>query len=144
MKDIIETAREDGRLSTSIRMLQAGGVTETLRESGPYTAFFPTDEAFSVFPSEMLDAIANDRERLRGLILYHVVRGKLTMRELSRLEAIVTLQGDYLDIEGPPEGIQVNGATIIQPDVECTNGIYHVIDSVLLPRAIEARIPRRA
>jgi uncharacterized surface protein with fasciclin (FAS1) repeats len=144
MKDIIETAREDGRLSTSIRMLQAGGVTETLRERGPYTAFFPTDEAFSVFPSERLDAIQNDRERLSGVILYHVVRGKLTMHELSRLEAIVTLQGDYLDIGGPPEGIRLNDATIIQPDVECTNGIYHVIDSVLLPRAVEVRMPRRA
>mgnify|MGYP005836972143 CR=1 FL=1 len=144
MKDIIETAREDDRLSTSIRMLQAGGVTETLRGIGPFTAFFPTNEAFSGFPSETLDAIADDRGRLAGMILYHVVRGKLTLRELSRLEAIVTLQGDYLDIAESLETIRVNDATVIQPDVECTNGIYHIIDSVLLPRAVEIRVPRRA
>ncbi|MDV2482812.1 fasciclin domain-containing protein [Methanoculleus sp. Wushi-C6] len=141
MKDIVETAREDGRLSISVRMLEAGGLTETLRGGGPYTAFFPTDEAFSRFPDEALDAIANDRGRLNGMILYHVVRGKLTIRDLSGMEAITTLQGDYLEIEAG-EGMRVNNAAVVQPDVECTNGIYHVIDRVLLPRAVEARMQK--
>ncbi|BBL68746.1 fasciclin domain-containing protein [Methanoculleus chikugoensis] len=142
MKSIFETAREDGRLSTSVAMLQAGGMAETLREEGEYTALFPTNEAYSGFSREVLDSITTDRERLSGMILYHVIQGKLTIHDLSRMEAIRTLQGDHLDITGPPGAIRLNDATVIQPDVECTNGIYHVIDRVLLPRVVEARVKR--
>ncbi len=142
MKSIFETAREDDRLSTSIRLIQAGGVAETLRGGGEYTALFPTNEAYSGFPGEVLDVITDDRERLAGMILYHVIQGKLTTHELARMEAIRTLQGDHLDISGPPEAMRLNDAAIILPDVECTNGIYHVIDRVLLPRAVEARVRR--
>ena len=80
MKNIFETAREDDRLSTSIRMIQAGGLAETLRGKGEFTAFFPTNEAFFGFPGEVLDAITDDREKLAGMIMYHVVQGKLTTR----------------------------------------------------------------
>ncbi|MCE5337975.1 MAG: fasciclin domain-containing protein [Methanomicrobiaceae archaeon] len=142
MKNIFETAREDDRLSTSIRMVQAGGLAETLRGKGELTAFFPTDEAFSGFPWEVLEAITDDREKLAGMIMYHVVQGKLTTRELATMEAIRTLQGDHLDITGPPTAMRLNDATIIQPDIECTNGMYHIIDRVLLPRAVEARVKR--
>jgi uncharacterized surface protein with fasciclin (FAS1) repeats len=71
-----------------------------------------------------------------------VVQGKLTTHELAQMEAIKTLQGDHLDIAASPEGMQLNDAVIIQPDVECTNGMYHVIDRVLIPRAVEARVER--
>jgi uncharacterized surface protein with fasciclin (FAS1) repeats len=142
MKSIFETAREDDRLSTSVAMLQAGGMAETLRGEGEYTALFPTNEAYARFPREMLDAVTGDRERLENLALYHVIQGKLTTHELSQMEAIRTLQGDHLDIAGPPEAMRLNDAAVIQPDVDCTNGIYHVIDRVLLPRAVEARVKR--
>ncbi|KLK88054.1 hypothetical protein SZ63_03005 [Methanoculleus sediminis] len=142
MKSIFETAREDDRLSTSVAMLQTGGMAETLRGGGEYTALFPTNEAYSNFSREVLDAITADRDRLTEMIMYHVIQGKLTTHELSRMEAIRTLQGDHLDIAGPPSAIRLNDAGVIQPDVECTNGIYHVIDRVLLPRAVEARVKR--
>lgn len=142
MKSIFETAREDGRLSTSVRMVEVGGATETLQGAGEYTAFFPTNEAYSAFPGEVLDAIMGDRERLAGMIRYHVVRGKLTVHDLVEHEAIETLQGDFLDITGPEVALRLNDATVIQSDVWCTNGIYHVIDRVLLPRAVEARVRR--
>ncbi len=142
MKSIFETAREDSRLSTSIWMIQAGGLLEALREEGELTAFIPTNKAFSAFPREMLDAIAGDRERLTGMIGYHVVRGKLTVHELAQMEAIRTLQGDHLDISGPPAAVRLNDAAIIESDIRCTNGIYHIIDRVLLPRAVEARVKR--
>ncbi|ABN57652.1 MULTISPECIES: fasciclin domain-containing protein [Methanoculleus] len=142
MKSIFETAREDGRLSTSVAMLQAGGMAETLLERGEYTALFPTNEAYSVFSREVLDAVAADLDRLTEMIRYHVIQGKLTTHELSRMEAIRTLQGDHLDITGTPGAIRLNDAAVIQPDIECTNGIYHVIDRVLLPRAVEARVKR--
>lgn len=142
MKSIFETAREDDRLSTSVRLVEAGGMAEALRGDGPYTAFIPTDEAFSGIPGEMLDAIVSDRERLAGMIMYHVVRGKLTTQELAQMEAIRTLQEDHLDIAVSSEGIRLNDAVIIQPDIECINGMYHVIDGVLIPRAVEARVER--
>lgn len=142
MKSIFETAREDRRLSTSVAMLQAGGLAEALSGGGEYTALFPTNEAYSTFPEEVLDAVMDDRERIEGMVLYHVIQGKLTTRELARMEAIRTLQGDHLDISGSPETMRLNDAAVIQPDVECTNGIYHVIDRVLLPRAVEARVRR--
>ncbi|WP_301677924.1 fasciclin domain-containing protein [Methanoculleus methanifontis] len=142
MKSIFETALEDERLSTSVAMLQAGGMAETLRGRGEYTALFPTNEAYSGFSREVLDAVTTDRERLTGMIMYHVIQGKLTAHELAQMEAIRTLQGDHLDIAGPPSAIRLNDAAVIQPDVECTNGIYHVIDRVLLPRAVEARVKK--
>ncbi|MDD2788416.1 fasciclin domain-containing protein, partial [Methanoculleus sp.] len=134
MKSIFETAREDSRLSTSVRMVQVGGIAETLQGEGEYTAFFPIEEAYSEFPWTMLDAIMGDRERLTGMIRYHVVQGKLTVHELAQLEAIETLQGDFLDITGPITALQLNDATVIQPDIECTHGIYHIVARVLLPR----------
>lgn len=140
MKSIFETAREDDRLSISIWMIEAGGLLESLRAEGELTAFIPTNEAFSVFSKEMLDAIASDRKKLAGMVGYHVVRGKLTVHELARMEAIRTLQGDHLDITGPSAAVRLNDATIIESDVRCTNGIYHIIDRVLLPRAVEARV----
>ena len=142
MKSILETAREDSRLSTSIRMIEASGLSEALRKEGELTAFIPTNEAFSAFPGEVLDAIAEDRGKLAGMIGYHVVRGKLTAHELARMEAIRTLQGDHLDITWPPMAVRLNDATVIVSDVRCTNGIYHIIDRVLLPRAVEARVKK--
>jgi len=142
MKNIFETAQADGRLSISVRLVEAGGVAETLRGDGPYTAFIPTNEAFSGIPEEMLEAIVKNRERLAGMIMYHVVRGKLTTLELTQMEAIRTLQEDHLNISSSPEGIRLNDAVIIQSDIECTNGMYHIIDSVLIPRAVEARVER--
>jgi len=142
MKSIVETARGDDRLSTSVRMVEVGGAAETLQGEGEYTAFFPTNEAYSAFPGEVLDAIMSDRERLAGMIRYHLIRGKLTVHDLAQHEAIETLQGDFLDITGPDAALRLNDATVIQPDVRCTNGFYHVIDRVLLPRAVEARVRR--
>ena len=142
MKSIFETAREDDRLSTSLRIVQVGEMVPLLDEVGEYTAFFPTNEAFSRFPAEVLHAVMVDRERLTSLIKYHVVQGKLTVQELAQMEAIRTLQGDHLEIEGGQEMVKVNDAAIIQANVDCTNGMYHVIDQVLLPRAVEARVTR--
>ncbi|HOB18699.1 MAG TPA: fasciclin domain-containing protein [Candidatus Methanoculleus thermohydrogenotrophicum] len=140
MKSILETAREDSRLTTSVRMTEVGRMAEFFQKDGPYTVFIPTDEAYTRVPKEKLRAIIDNRERLAGMIMYHVVQGKLTTLELAQMEAIKTLQGDHLDIARSPEGMRLNDAIIIQPDIECTNGMYHVIDRVLIPRAVEARV----
>jgi uncharacterized surface protein with fasciclin (FAS1) repeats len=143
MKTIFDTAREDSRLRISVKMMEAGGLVKTLRGTGPYTAFIPTDEAFEEVPAEILETIMRDRNRIAGLVMYHVVRGKLTELELADMEAITTLQEDHLDITGSPGKMQVGDATIIHPDIECTNGMYHVIDAVLIPRAVRARVGMR-
>ena len=143
MKSILETAREDGRLSTSVRMVEAGGMMDYFQKEGPYTAFVPIDEAYARIPQEKLGAIMSDREQLTSMVKYHVVQGKLTVLELARMEAIRTLQGDHLDISTSPEGtVRLNDAFIVHPDVECTNGMYHIIDRVLIPRAVNARVEK--
>jgi len=83
MKSIVETAREDNRLSISVRIADAGGAAEFLPERGPYTAFIPGDEAYTKIPAEKVEAIAKDQEKLKDMIMYHVVQGKLTARELA-------------------------------------------------------------
>ena len=97
MKNIFETAREDDRLSTSVRMADAGGVTEFLQKRGPYTVFIPTDEAYTRIPEEKLEAIVSDRERLAGMVI-PCGPGKLTTHELAQMEA-KTLQGTTLILQ---------------------------------------------
>ncbi len=143
MKSILETAREDGRLSTSVRMVEAGGVMELFHREGPYTVFIPLDKAYTGITQEKLGIIMSDREKFTNMIRYHVVQGKLTALELAGMEAIRTLQGDHLNISTSPEGaVRLNDAFIVQPDIECTNGMYHIVDSVLIPRAVEARVEK--
>jgi len=144
MKSIVETAVEDEQLSISVEMLRAGGMERILLGPGEYTALFPTNDAYSIFSKELLDAVRADPPRLASLVRFHVMQGKLTTYELAGMEAIRTLEGEHLGISGTPPGIRLNGATIIKPDIECTNGIYHVIDRVLLPRAVEARLKQQS
>lgn len=143
MKNIFETAREDSRLSVSVRAAELSGLIGFFQDKGPYTAFIPTDEAYAEISQERLGIIMSDRERLSGLVKYHMVQGKLTIHDLARMEAIKTLQEDHLDVTVSPEGVmKLNDATIIQPNVECANGMYHIIDRVLVPRAVQARVER--
>jgi len=140
MKSIVETAGEDAQLSISVELLRAGGMDKTLLGPGEYTVLFPTNDAYSLFSEELLDSVRADPAKVANLVRFHVILGKLTTYELAGMEAIKTLQGEHLEISGAPPGIRLNGAAIIKPDIECTNGIYHIIDRVLLPRALEARL----
>ncbi len=142
MKNIIETAREDARLTTLVRAIAAAGMDQTLASGGRYTLFAPTDEAFSTISEELLGEILSDRRRLTAILAYHVVSGKLTSNELQTMESIKTLQGDHIDIDASGEALLVNGARILEKDIESTNGICHIIDALLIPRMAEARIVR--
>lgn len=142
MKNIIETAREDARLTTLVRAIAAAGMDAALAGEGRYTLFAPTDEAFSRIPEGVLGELLADRRRLIAILSYHVVSGKLTSQELRTMESIKTLQGDHVDIDTSEGDLRVNNAQVIESDIEGSNGICHIIDTVLIPRAAEPRIMR--
>lgn len=142
MKNIIETAQEDARLTTLVRAIAAAGMDTTLAGEGRYTLFAPADEAFSKMPEGLLDELLANRRRLIAILSYHVVSGKLTSQELQTMESIKTLLGDHVDIEASEGVLRVNNARIIESDIEGSNGICHIIDTVLIPCVAEARIVR--
>lgn len=131
MKDILDTLREDGRFRTLLSLVELAGVAGRLREQGPFTLFAPNDEAFT---RVNVDEISSDRENLALLLAYHIVDGKLTAEEIARDEQLMTSSGKSLTVR-LEEGRQViDNAKYVATDIECANGIIHVIDNVFLPQ----------
>lgn len=134
--DIIDTALSAGNFSTLAAALGAAGLIETLKGDGPFTVFAPTDEAFSKIPSERLNELLQpeNKERLVAILTYHVVRGRVTADEVADLESATSLQGQNLKIS-TKDGIKINDAKVLTPDVQARNGVIHIIDAVLMPSA---------
>jgi uncharacterized surface protein with fasciclin (FAS1) repeats len=130
---IVDVAAEDGRFKTLLSALDAAGLTETLRGTGPFTVFAPTDDAFAKLPAGTLEALLADRAKLKSILLYHVVSGKLTAADVAKQHHLTTLQGATVTITLNGGKVMVNNATVIVPDVSASNGIIHAIDTVLLP-----------
>jgi uncharacterized surface protein with fasciclin (FAS1) repeats len=131
--DIVETATSTGSFTTLTKALQAAGLVETLKGEGPFTVFAPTDEAFAKLPKGTLDALLQDKNKLRTILTYHVVPGNVTSEQVAALTSAKTVNGKELRI-GTAEGkVTVGRATVTQADVPATNGVIHVIDTVLLP-----------
>ena len=130
--DIIETAVRAGNFQVFTTALAESGMWETLKETGPYTIFAPTDQAFARLPKEKLDHLAEDKDSLSLLLRNHIVLGKLMTGDLLRLEKTKTAKGDELTIEGR-DGLWLNHAKVLSADLEASNGVVHGIDSVLLP-----------
>lgn len=130
MKNILDTLVADGSFQTLLEMLQMAGLADMLREPGPITLFAPDDDAFKRVNIEEITA---DKEKLVLLLTYHVVQGKLTAAEIARDELLLTSSGKSLTVQ-LEEGIQViDNAKYVKTDIECSNGIIHVIDNVFLP-----------
>ena len=132
MQNIVETAVAAGSFKTLATALTAAGLIETLSGPGPFTVFAPTDEAFAKIPAETLTAVLADKDKLTAILTYHVVAGKVTAAEVSKLTEATTLQGGEVKIDAS-HGVKINDAMVITPDVEASNGIIHVIDTVLMP-----------
>jgi uncharacterized surface protein with fasciclin (FAS1) repeats len=132
-KDIVETAVAAGQFKTLVKAVQAAGLVDTLQGEGPFTVFAPTDEAFAAIPAEKLQALLADKKALTAVLTYHVVPGKVTSREVVKLDSAKTVQGQPVKIEASGGEVRVNGAKVIKADIACSNGVIHVIDSVLLP-----------
>lgn len=132
MSNILEVANGVGTFSTLLKATEVAGLADTLSTGGPFTIFAPTDEAFSELPTETLNALLEDPEKLKGIIFYHTIKGKIRITDLLGKKKIKTLQGQKIKID-TSKGVMVNKAKIIKPDIEANNGIIHAINQVLLP-----------
>lgn len=134
-KDIVETAQAAGSFNTLAAALEAAGLVETLKGEGPYTVFAPTDEAFAKLPEgtvEML-LLPENKDKLVAILTYHVVPGKVTSEEVVKLDAAKTVNGADITIKTEDGKVMVDNATVAQADVMASNGVIHVIDTVILP-----------
>jgi uncharacterized surface protein with fasciclin (FAS1) repeats len=132
-KDIVETAVAAGSFKTLATALQAAGLVETLKGEGPFTVFAPTDEAFAKIPESDLKALLADKAKLTKVLTYHVVPGKVTAAEVVKLDSAKTVEGQSVKIDAS-DGVKIDNANVIKADVMASNGVIHVIDSVILPR----------
>ena len=131
-KNIVEVAVEAGSFQTLVAAVQAAGLAETLANGGPFTVFAPTDEAFAALPEGTVEALLQDTDKLKEILLFHVVSGTVTAADVAGLESAETLQGGTLRID-TSYGVKINDAKVVQADVMASNGVIHVIDSVILP-----------
>lgn len=132
-KDIVDTAVSAGGFQTLVTAVKAAGLVETLKSDGPFTVFAPTDEAFAKVPKETLEALLADKEALTNVLTYHVVPGKVMAADVIKLASAETVQGQSIIIN-TSNGVKVDGANVIATDIETSNGVIHVIDSVILPQ----------
>ena len=135
MPDIVDTAMSAGTFSTLVAAVTAAGLADTLKSPGPFTVFAPTDDAFSKLPSGTVEALLQDILTLRKILEYHVVSGKVTAADVVKLTQATTVEGSDVKIDAS-NGVKVNDATVVQPDIETDNGVIHVIDTVLLPPSV--------
>ncbi len=135
-KDLVETAVAGG-FNTLVAAVQAAGLVETLQGEGPFTVFAPTDEAFAKLPEGTVERLLRpeNKDQLVALLTYHVVAGKVNASEVVQLESAPTVQGASVAISTGNGGVMINNARVTAADVEASNGIIHVIDTVLMPPA---------
>ncbi len=132
-KSIADSAAADPRLTTLTRLLTDAGMTDTLKGTGPYTLFAPTDEAFKALPPATLDALAKDKARLKAVLSNHVVQQDLGAAEIKNGN-VKTMQGGQLAVYRSGSFVTVDEAVVLNPDLRATNGSIKVVDKVLLPR----------
>jgi uncharacterized surface protein with fasciclin (FAS1) repeats len=131
-KDIVETAVAAGNFKTLATALQAAGLVDTLKGAGPFTVFAPTDEAFAKVPKDKLDALLKDKAALTKVLTYHVVPGKVMAKDV-KAGKVKTVQGGELTL-ATAGGVMVDGAKVTATDIVASNGVIHVIDTVVMPK----------
>jgi uncharacterized surface protein with fasciclin (FAS1) repeats len=131
-KDIVDTAVGAGNFKTLATALQAAGLVDTLKGAGPFTVFAPTDEAFAKVPKDKLDALLKDKAALTKVLTYHVVPGKVMAKDV-KAGKVKTVQGGELTL-ATAGGVTVDGAKVTATDIVASNGVIHVIDTVVMPK----------
>ena len=134
--DIVDTAVANGSFTTLVAAVTAAGLAETLKGAGPFTVFAPTDAAFAALPAGTVEGLLEPgaKDKLVHILTYHVVAGKVMSSALAgQTMSPATVAGPELHIDATGAGVKVNDATVVTADVDCTNGVIHVIDHVLLP-----------
>ena len=131
--DIIETAVAADSFTTLAKAIEAAGLTETLKGSGPFTVFAPTDAAFAKLPEGTLKALLADKTKLAAILKYHVVPGQVTSEDVAKLTSAKTANGAELSVAAKDGTVKIDQATVTQADIKASNGVIHVIDQVLIP-----------
>jgi len=130
--DIVDTAVSAGSFKTLVSLIKQAGLVDTLKGKGPFTVFAPTDEAFAKVPKETLEALGKDKAKLAAVLTYHVVPGRVMAKDV-KAGMVKTVNGQELKL-GTTGGVTVDGAKVVKADIVTSNGVIHVIDSVLLPK----------
>lgn len=135
-KDIVDTAVGAGSFKTLTAAVGEAGLVDALKGKGPFTVFAPTDEAFEKLPEGTVAELLKpeNKEKLTAILTYHVVEGKVTADKVTSLKEAETLSGKTIDIAVKDGKVMINNATVVKADIMCTNGVIHVIDTVLLPK----------
>lgn len=134
--DIVDVAASNESFTTLVAAVQAAGLVETLKGEGPFTVFAPTDEAFAALPDGTVESLLKpeNKDQLIAVLTYHVVPGKVMAADVVKLDEAATVQGQSVDIKVKGSKVMIDGAKVIQTDITTTNGVIHVIDSVILPQ----------
>ena len=134
--DIVDTAVAAGNFKTLVAAVQAAGLVDTLKGTGPFTVFAPTDEAFAKLPAGTVDDLLKpeNKDKLVAILTYHVVPGKVMAADVTGKETMAkTVQGGEITVKGT-DGVTVDGAKVVQADIVADNGVIHVIDAVIMPK----------
>ncbi|MDB4793039.1 fasciclin domain-containing protein [bacterium] len=134
-KDIVDTAVSAGSFKTLVAAVKAAGLVETLKGDGPFTVFAPTDDAFAKLPEDVLADLLKpeNKDKLISILTYHVVPGAVYAKDALKAKSASTVQGGKLKIKKTENGAMVNKAKIVKTDIKASNGVIHVIDTVLIP-----------
>ena len=133
-KDIVDTAMAAGTFETLVTAVKAAGLVDTLKGDGPFTVFAPNDEAFAKLPSGTVESLLENPEQLAAILTYHVVAGKKIAADVVAAGSLPTVQGQSLSVD-TTEGVSIGGAKVLATDVMTSNGVIHVIDTVLIPQS---------
>jgi uncharacterized surface protein with fasciclin (FAS1) repeats len=135
-KDIVDVAAENGSFNTLVAAIKAAGLVDTLKGKGPFTVFAPTDEAFAKLPEGTVEMLLEpeNKDKLAAILTYHVVSGKVMSTDVVKIDSATSVQGEMLMVEVVAGSVMINNAKVIMADVKTSNGVIHVIDTVLMPK----------
>ena len=131
--DIVDTAIAAGQFTTLVKAVQAAGLVDTLKSAGPFTVFAPTDAAFAKLPAGALDSLIANPAKLKAVLTYHVVAGKVMAKDVKP-GAVKTVEGASAMLSAKGGKVMIDKATVVKADIECDNGVIHVIDTVIMPK----------
>lgn len=135
-KDIVTTAIEAGSFTTLVTAVKAAELVETLQGTGPFTVFAPNDDAFAKIPEATLNSLIEDKAGLTSVLTYHVVSGEVMAKDAMQLDGknVKTVNGQSFKVTVKDGNVMIDGAKVIATDIKCSNGVIHVIDSVIMPK----------
>jgi len=133
MANIVETAIAAGSFKTLVEAVKAANLVDTLSGPGPFTVFAPNDAAFAKLPAGTVEGLLKDMPKLKSVLTYHVVPGKVMSSDVSKMQSAKTVQGQSISID-TTDGVKIDSAKVVKADIEADNGVIHVIDSVIMPK----------